>query len=263
MPAYCRLIVFTLFALCLVSNNAFALRESRPLPVDPRMRIVTYDPNDVIKFTGHYEYQSSIVFGDGETIRTISMGTTNSWQIVPSGNRIFLKPIEFDATTNMTVITNKRIYHFELHAREVDPELGINDDQLVFVMTFRYPTEFDTDSGSSSGAVMFFGGNNIEPDLSEPEKYNFNYTVSGSDLITPIRVFDDGEFTYMQFPRKSGEIPAVFHVLSDGTESIVNYRIQGSYLVVERVTSQFTLRSGEEVACIFNETRPLKKTKPN
>ena len=36
---------------------------------------------------------------------------------------------------------------------------------------------------------------------------------------------------------------------------------QGSYLVVERVTSQFTLRSGEEVACVFNETRPMRKTK--
>ena len=252
-----QFILFSLMVLTLLSNDAFALRESRPLPIDPRLRIVTYDPLDVIKFTGHFEYQSSIVFEEGETINTISMGNTNSWQIVPSGSRIFLKPIELDATTNMTVITNKRIYNFELHGREVDPELGINDDQLVFVMTFRYP-----DADESDGSpVMFFGSNSVEPDLSEPEKYNFNYTISGSEIITPIRIFDDGQFTYMQFPRTSAEVPAVFHVLSDGTESIVNYRMQGSYLVVERVTSQFTLRSGEEVACVFNETRPMRKTK--
>ncbi len=244
-----------LVSMVLCANTAFAVRESRPLPVDPRLRIVTYAPNDVIKFTGHYEFQSSIVFEEGEVINTISMGTTTAWQIVPSGNRIFLKPIEDDATTNMTVITNKRIYNFELHAREVDEELGINDDQLVFVMTFRYP-----DSTSTSGSsVMFYGSSALEPDLSEPEKYNFNYTISGSDEIAPIRIFDDGEFTYMQFPRKNAEIPAIFRVAPDGTESIVNYRMQGSYMVVERVASQLTLRSSDEVACVFNETRPLKK----
>lgn len=260
MKQFCFLTII-LFVLVIITNNeAFAVRESRPLPIDPRLRIVTYDANDVVKFTGHYEYQSSIVFEEGEVIRTISMGSTNAWQIVPSGNRMFLKPIENDATTNMTVITDKRIYNFELHAREVDPEKGINDEQLVFVMTFRYPTE---SASGSSGSVMFFGNNNsLEPDLSEPEKYNFNYTISGSEIISPTRIFDDGEFTYLQFPNKNADVPAVFHVLSDGTESIVNYRIQGSYMVIERVSSQFTLRSGEEVACVFNETRPLKRTKP-
>lgn len=256
--------LFAISFMCVLSvlsvSSAYAVSESRPLPVDPRLRIVTYDPLDVVKFTGHYEYQSSIVFEDGETINTISMGNTNTWQIVPSGNRIFLKPIELEATTNMTVITNRRIYHFELHARDVDPEKGINDEQLVFVMEFRYP-ENKTASASTSGPVTFYGQeSSVEPDLSEPDKYNFNYTISGSDVIAPIRIFDDGEFTYMQFP-KSNEVPAVFHVLSDGTESIVNYRIRGRYLVVERVTSQFTLRSGEEVACVFNETRPMRKKK--
>ena len=30
-------------------------------------------------------------------------------------------------------------------------------------------------------------------------KYNFNYTFSGPDEIAPVKVFDDGEFTYFEF----------------------------------------------------------------
>lgn len=243
--------------ILLVTQTAFALEVSRPLPTDPRIHIVTYNPNDVIKFTGYYEYQSSIVFGKNEVINTISMGTPTAWQVVPSGNRLFLKPIEKDATTNMTLITNKRVYLFELHAREVDPDEGINDSNLVFVTRFVYP---NTDS-NDGGGVMFFGGHTSGPDLSHPEKYNFNYTISGSDEIAPTRIFDDGEFTYFQFPRKNAEIPAFFRVASDGSESMINYRVQGNYIVMERVVSQLTLRKGNEVTCIFNEARPLKKKK--
>jgi type IV secretion system protein VirB9 len=248
-----------IFGMCVVLlvPNAFAVQEARPLPVDQRLRVITYNPLDVIKFTGHYEYQSSIVFEDGEVISTISMGTTTAWQIVPSGSRMFLKPIEENATTNMTVITNRRVYNFELHAREVDPEMGINDDQLIFVMTFRYPDSTST----TTGGVMFFGGNEIEPDLTEPEKYNFNYTISGSEEISPLRIFDDGEFTYVQFSKRTADIPAFFRVAADGSESLVNYRVQGSYIVLERVVSQLTLRSGDEITCVYNETRPMRKVK--
>ena len=36
------------------------------------------------------------------------------------------------------------------------------------------------------------------------DKYNFNYTISGDDSIAPIKVFDDGVFTYFEFKDKNG-----------------------------------------------------------
>lgn len=230
-----------------IPSPAFALRESRPLAIDPRIRVMVYNPDDVFKFTGYYGYQSSIEFAEGEAVESISMGDTIAWQIVPSGRRMFLKPMEPDATTNMTVLTNRRMYQFELHAEEAE---DINDPNMVFSVRFLYPDE-------GGGANIQHFSSQSGPDLTQPEKYHFNYTISGAETIAPIKIFDDGEFTYFQFRNKNAEIPAFFLVDTERNEALINYRVAGDYIVVERVASQFTLRNGPDVTCVFNESMPL------
>lgn len=236
-------------ALCLFHLPAYAVQESRPLPGDSRLHVITYNPNTVHKYVGYYEYQASILFGEGEEIKTISMGNPAGWQMVPAGRRLFLKPIaDFpeEATTNMLLITNKRTYHFILEAGEAD---DINDPNLVWETSFIYPEE-------ETGILQTQAANN-EPDFSEPNKYNFNYTISGSQYIAPLRIFDDNEFTFFQFENIGADIPAFFLVDNEGREALINYRIEGKYVVIERIASQFTLRHGKDVVCVFNETRPL------
>ncbi|MFN7039033.1 MAG: P-type conjugative transfer protein VirB9 [Alphaproteobacteria bacterium] len=244
-----KTIFFTFIIIFSLLNNAYALREAKPTAIDKRIRVMVYNPNDVFKFIGYYGYQASIEFADGETVDTISLGDTVAWQIVPAGKRIFIKPMEADATTNMTVITNKRLYHFELHASEA---IDINDPDMVFAVKFLYPDE------AGGTAVQQFASS-TEPDLSEPGNYNFNYAISGPEKISPTKIFDDGEFTYFQFKDKNAEIPAFFMVEPDGTESIINYRISGKYVVIERVISRYTLRLGKSIVCVFNENMPLYK----
>ena len=248
---------FVLFLLVwgLSTLPAYALRDSRPLAVDPRIRVMVYNPDDVFKYTGYYEYQSSIEFAEDETIESITMGgDPSSWQMLPSGHRLFLKPQDENpdlALTNMLVITNKHMYQFELHAAIAK---GINDPNLVFLVRFIYP-----DASSTSTIQQY--PTTTGPDLSQPEKYNFNYTISGSSRIAPVKIFDDGEFTYFEFKGKNEEVPAFFLVDPDGNESLVNYHMVGEYIVVERVTSQYTLRSSKDVVCVFNEKRPMEHRK--
>jgi len=45
----------------------------------------------------------------------------------------------------------------------------------------------------------------------------------------------------------------------DGNEALINFRSEEGYIVVEMVTSQFTLRYGDQIACVFNESMPLPK----
>lgn len=230
-----------------------ALQEPRTLPTDQRIRTYIYDPNEVFKFTGHYKFQSSIEFSPDEQIATVSLGDSLAWQISPSGNRMFIKPVEPDATTNMTVITNRRIYQFELHAEEA---ADINDEGLTFAARFQYPADV------VGGNIRRFE-TDFEPDIeAEPEKYNFNYTISGSEMIAPLKIFDDGEFTYFEFRDKNVDIPAFFLVDVEGAESVINYHIAGKYVVIERVANQFTLRHGPDVACVFNESGPKQRKKP-
>jgi type IV secretion system protein VirB9 len=248
--------ILTFAILLFFSLNAFAIRESRPTPIDSRIRVMVYHPNDVFKFTGYYGYQASIELADSEEVVSISMGDTTSWQIVPSGSRIFIKPMEQDATTNMTLITNKRTYFFELYAQETT---DIRDPDMVFNVKFLYPDEEEEDhvkTYSSSAATGI-----AEPDLAHPEKFNFYYSISGNEEVAPIKIFDDGEFTYMQFRDKNMEIPAIFAVDENLRESMVNFKLDPSnsnLIIIEQVFQKLTLRSGKKIVCVFNETfRPF------
>jgi type IV secretion system protein VirB9 len=233
-----------------LAGPVMALKSPRPVGPDGRIHMLMYSPDEVFKFTGHYGYQSSIIFEDGEEIQTISMGDSIPWMINPSGNRIFLKPIEQDASTNMTVLTNRRSYLFELHAEEAS---GISDPNLIFVLRFVYPETFQP--------VMQIDD---VPDPVEEglENYNFNYTLRGSNEVAPVAVYDDGEFTYFEFRDKNATMPAFYIVNQWGQEEIVNYRTRDDYIIVEQVASRFTLRQGGEVVCVYNEARSFRPNSP-
>lgn len=249
-----RMTMIIALLLVVASPPAFATREAKPIQVDHRVRVVVYQPDEVYKYTGHYRYASQIEFAHDEEIKTISMGDSTSWLLNPSGFRLFLKPIEQDATTNMTVITSKRTYLFELHARETD---DIDDKNMVFIMRFVYPT------GDDQGNTISNYLDSVPSPDSEPGKYNLKYSISGTDVIAPIRIFDDGQFTYFQFRNKNADIPAFYMVDEKGNEALINYRTRGDYIVVERVAKRYTLRHGAEIVCVFNDAwNPAPKLPP-
>jgi type IV secretion system protein VirB9 len=243
--------IIIIFSILLISLRfeANALRLSRALPYDKRLHVVVYNPHDVFLFKGFYGYQSSIVFSDQETVESITMGDSIAWQVVPTGNRIFIKPMEPEATTNMAVITTKRVYHFELHAENAN---DINDPEMVFSVKFLYPGDDEL--------LQMQTADNAEPDLTDKSKYHFNYTISGPSKFAPVKIFDDGNFTYFEFKEKNAELPAFFSVNSDATESMINYRILGKYIVIERVAQKLTLRNGSDVICVFRESGPIDKS---
>ena len=242
-------IVFACVALML-ALPAHALQSPRPIATDSRIRTVRYSANEVYQFIGHYGYQSAIEFDENEKIQTVSVGDSVAWLINPSGNRLFLKPIEQNALTNMTVITDKHSYLFELHAEETK---DIRDKNMVFSYRFIYP--------QSDVSAVDYSQTEALPDLEkDASKYNFNYSIRGSNVIEPIRIFDNGEFTYFEFKDKNAEIPAFFRVDSVGNEELINFRKRGNYVVVERVASRFTLRRGADIICVYNENMPMPNT---
>lgn len=253
-----RLSLFASIALLVAAmplSRAEAVINAVALPSDSRIRQVVYQPDQVYRFLGMYGLQSAIEFEKDEEIRTISMGDSTAWMMNPSGFRLFLKPLEQDATTNMTLITNKRTYLFELHAREAE---SIEDPELTFIMRFVYQ---DANEGSMQSVTNYLDAVPL-PDIEEnPGKYNFNYTIAGTDEIAPLRIFDDGEFTYFEFRDKNAEVPAFYWVDEQGNESLINYRARGNFIVVERVSKKFTLRHGAYVICVFNEGYSLLTSK--
>lgn len=247
-------LLLSILTVTIFTNTSMASQLPRYLGSERKFRSYIYNPNEVYRYLGHYLFQGFIEFENDESISTITMGDPSQWLFEHLGNRLFLKPVGEDSSqTNMTVITNKKIYHFELTAKEAK---GIDDKDLIFVAKFVYPDEKDKNILKFPKAIT-----SDIPDLTNLNIYNFNYQYTGSPAIAPIKVFDNGEFTYFQFARINAEIPAIFGVDSSGFESLVNYRMAGDYIIIEKVGSQFTLRSGDDIVCVYNSSlfsKPIK-----
>jgi len=219
----------------------------RALGREKRFKTYVYNPNDVYRYVGYYLNQAYIEFEEGESLQTITMGDPTPWVTSVLGNKLFLKPVAPYPQTTMTVFTNKRSYYFELDAMEPD---NVAEEDIPFFIKFVYPSSDD------KNIVKFNVKNRRDdyPDLTDLSKYNFNYEFAGTPSIAPIKVFDDGIFTYMEFRTDNAEIPAIFAVNDQGYEALVNFRVVEEYVVIEQVAGQFTLRSGGDVVCVYNNS---------
>ena len=248
-----KLFLFIFLILSFFNNfvNAELIRPKQ-FGSEKRFKTWTYNPNGIYFFEVHYMYPTYIEFDSKETISTIYSPKPTAWQFVPVQNRLFVKAIQENANTTLTVMTNLRVYFFELHAKYAN---GPFDPEITFFVKFRYPYQNPNSQktpGGEENMIIQYLTNDI-PDLTKPEKFNFNYTVSGDTNITPVKIFDDGNLVYMEFRAKSSVLPAVFRVDNSGYESIVNFRMIGPYLAVEGVSPLYTLKYGPETVCIFNE----------
>lgn len=232
-----------LFALglALAPLAAPAAVTPQPGPGDPRIRVVHYDPNEVVELQGAMGYQMTIEFGPGERIENVSIGDGLGWQVTPNhkANLLFLKPLDITSATDMTVVTNLRRYVFDLSARR-QPRRG--DRSLIFRLRFDYPEPF----------VAVAEPRPAPPPPAPPQDINHAYRVEGSARLAPLRVFDDGRSTYFAFS-PTADYPAIFALEAGRKEALVNTATRDGLLVVDRLAGAFVLRQGNEVTRIIND----------
>ena len=90
------------------------------------------------------------------------------------------------------------------------------------------------------------------------ERLHFNYAISGDRPgWRPLRAFDDGERTYVEFPPSldQGDAPPLFVTSPDGEAELVNYRVRGRYYIVDRLFDRAELRLGEKKQVIVRISR--------
>ena len=75
---------------------------------------------------------------------------------------------------------------------------------------------------------------------------NFDYAVKGDAPFRPQAVWDNGRFTWIQFPKNLQELPAIFVDGPNGLE-IVNYTVHanGTQILVNRLMPAFVLKLGK------------------
>lgn len=227
-----RLMIFG--ALMLSTGIAFAASHPHRIAADSHIKVVQYDPNNVVLLNGQYGYQTQITFAPNEVVQNVSLGDSMAWQAVPVSNNLFLKPVA-SSKTNMTVLTNTNSYNFQLDSQRQD---AVPTYKLQFV----YPQGGFNASGQANAVATF-----------EPDKLNWKYSYAGDVSLAPISIFDNGQFTFFKF-KDSGasKLPSVFIVDQHRNETLVNYHMQGGYMVVNAVAKQFTLRDGETITTVYN-----------
>lgn len=235
----------TLSVGLLLNQAVWAEALVHTMTTDARAKVVAYNPNQIYRLNTHYLVSTDIIFGKDEIINEgdYHLGDASSWDVEVSRNHLYLKAKRLEAAGNLNITTNKYTYHFILSVSDAPIE---SNDQTLF-LTFTYPTHGEDERKLALQLV------DLPTDICQnKQKYNLQYSFTGDKEQAPIRACDDGLFTYFKF-RRQIDLPAIFMVLPDRKEEVVNYRMENGYLVVERVAKAFTLRSGNTVTSVYND----------
>ena len=241
--SFLLLIVAALFLLG--THHAMCAIET-PITTDSRIKTFVYNPNEVFRIVVHYNYQTSIEFAKGEEIKTITSGNNYAWQLIPIDNRLFIKPMEDNILTNMTVITNERVYQFEIQSK---PYSDYVDSELVYVVRFFLPTGNEKMAKPEVVEKLKDDGGKLDI-----KPYNFNYHMDGSVKFFPTKVFDDGVKTYIYYEKNIRlEKPDIKLVKGDGDVLKIKPKIVGDYLVIGNVGKMLQLSFSNNVVDITNK----------
>jgi len=223
---------------------------------DPRMVERLYDPAEVVRIEGKTNVQTTIRFDDGEAIENVAVGDSQAWQVTPNrrANLLFVKPLAPRAVTNMTVVTNRHTYLFDLVANP-------NVRTPLYMLTFTYPEELqptgdETQLASAPPAVtanaLEMAAANDDLAVLDPSQLNFEWAGTGTQSLLPAEIYDNGEATFLSWS-EGQPMPAILLKDHEGNEGPVNFATRGDVIVLDLVPSEIILRSGDDVALLTNQ----------
>lgn len=269
--------VLTLLVTCALSSGLFA--QANPKTGDPRLRDVVYDPAAVVTVPVKRGMVTLVVLAQDEVITEVAAGQGGDcskvdavWCVAaqPGGRNLFVKAKSGAAApNNLAVVTDRRT-----HALRFVVLADGDRQQPVYRLTVKAPAQPKPASGLSAKDLAALAALPPLPSQPTPQQVvadrlqarssvmNSQYSLAegaGSQDIVPTLIYDDGRSTYLRFPGNR-EVPAVFHVLGDGSETLVNARMEDDLLVVDRVSRQLMLRAGNAVVGIWNEAFDLDGT---
>jgi type IV secretion system protein VirB9 len=182
----------------------------------------------------------------GEVVQQINIGDSAEWQAIPavSGDgsdavtHVLIKPVNSGLSTDLVISTNRRTYTIQL----------ISDRQRWMpVVAFQYPSDVQAAWAAYHAKMDQEQTDNVLPSGQSVAKLDFNYRLNGANPDwRPVRVYTDGTKTYIDFPDKMlvTTAPVLLALGSNGKTELVNYRVDGSVYIVDRVLTRAELIAG-------------------
>lgn len=221
--------------------HRLALREPGEPAFVNAVQVYPYTEGALYRLFAAPERVSDIALQPGETLVSVAAGDTARWTVGDttsgSGERkrthLLVKPYAAGLRTNMVIATDRRTYHLQLESTAATAMAAIAwtypEDVLLAIRGQPVPA-----------AEAVAAGVHIEA-------LRFGYAITGdTPPWRPLRVFDDGRQTFIEFPSTigAGEAPPLFLIGRGGGAELVNYRMRGRFYVVDRLFDVAELRLG-------------------
>lgn len=217
------IITFTTFLMTTLAGSQV---QSFTEGGNPSVRSIDYVQDQLVSLQSAPGYQLTVELAPDERIENVALGDSGAWQVSANkrGDRLFLKLVQPGVSTNMTVITDARLYVFELSPLPA-PYPG-----MAYVVRFHYPNEKEVGS-----------------DLIAHETATSRYKVRGSRHLRPASIHDDGIRTYIEWSEEKA-VPAVYAVSERGEEFLINGMMRSGRMVIDSTHPRLVFRVDDQKA---------------
>jgi len=226
--------------------------------------IYDYEPGRLYTIRTSPRFLTTITLRPGEKLIAKAAGDTVRWvlgETVEGGGDqarvvVLVKPVQAGLRTNIVLTTDQRTYLIDAVSGDGDVYTSL----LAWNYPFDQARELAESTARASSQAQLAAASSVATGLAV-DRLNFHYQVETTHgrppHWQPLRVFDDGSKTYVEFPADFGtsEAPPLFLVGETGEAELVNYRVRGVYYVVDRLLDVAELRLGDKSQTVVRITR--------
>jgi type IV secretion system protein VirB9 len=210
-------------ALALVAVPAAGL-AAQALDGDGRVTTITYSAATVIPLRTAASNTLTIMLAPGERVLNVEVGDPEAIDVALAGSSdgLFVRTLRAPANPSLTVKTDLRAYNF---AVQVGPPA-----EASYAVRFAYAPQTAA-----------------PPPPPAPAANEGRYKLSGTRVLRPERISDDGVHTYLEWPEDAA-LPAVFALNSIGEEEMVDGYMRAGIFTIDRVNPVLVFRIGKKSA---------------
>jgi type IV secretion system protein VirB9 len=246
-------------------------------PSHARIAEWIYDPNRVFSLNIPVGGHIHLGLEEGERYVNIGAGDTAAIDVGAEGAQVVIKAKEAVEHTNLTLITDKRVYIFDYTAYQKSHHKNSSTTAFepIYSVHFKYPNQSSVKPSVASTITdntqkdipraMTMGVQANSPEVintptaepaslvSAPFFSNKDYWFKGAEDLLPLEVVDNGLQTRVLF-KPNTPLPSVYIIEGDGSESLTNLHVEDDHLVLHRVASRWVLKRGRLTAEIVNRS---------
>ena len=220
--------------------------------------VYDYMPHSLYQVWGAPNHLTMVTFAPGEQVYSYAAGDTIRWQVEKtfsgSGDQrrlhLLVQPIRRDLHTTMVVTTSVGTYHFELKSFQHTYMANVSFNHPRQKLVQLAHASQGAPEAQARGARPAQGSSSkLAVDLDQIED-RYQFIVADRDdppRWMPRGVFHDGQRTFIDFGRELGEqeLPALFVLSKARKPRLVQYHVQGRYMIVGEVLEFGVLRLGK------------------